>query len=117
MDLNKFTQKSQEALSEAQNQAIRLGHQQMDAEHLLLALAGQENGLVPRLLDKVMEKLQIKPGETSKDFEFSLKTVNCLGCCALGPVMMVDGKYYSSPSPEDLKKIFDACKQEKEAVR
>jgi len=70
----------------------------------------------PRLLDKVMEALQISPGETSRDLEFSLKTVNCLGCCALGPVMMVDDKYYSRPSSEELKKIFDARKQAKEVA-
>ena len=52
MDMSKFTQKSQEAVSGAQAEAIRFGHQQIDAEHLLLALAGQENGLVPRLLDR-----------------------------------------------------------------
>ncbi len=69
MDLNKFTQKSQEALSEAQNQAIRLGHQQMDAEHLLLALAGQENGLVPRLLDKV----GVKPGDYAQALEEEMR--------------------------------------------
>jgi NADH-quinone oxidoreductase subunit E len=67
-----------------------------------------------RLLDKVMDSLQIKPDQTTGDLEFSLKTVNCLGCCALGPVMMVDGKYYSNPSSEKLKDIFDACKEGKE---
>jgi len=71
----------------------------------------------PRLLDKVTEALQIRPGKTSRDLEFSLKTVNCLGCCALGPVLMVDDKYYSNPSAEELKEIFDACKQGKEVAR
>ena len=71
----------------------------------------------PRLLDKVVETLDVAPGGTSKDLEFSLKTVNCLGCCALGPVIMVDDTYYSNPSSEELKQIFDACKQEKEAAR
>ncbi|EPR42780.1 ATP-dependent chaperone ClpB [Desulfovibrio sp. X2] len=52
MDLNKFTQKSQEAVSEAQNVAVRFGHQQVDAPHLLLALVEQENGIVPSLLRK-----------------------------------------------------------------
>lgn len=52
MDLNKFTEKSQQALSEAQNVAVRLGHQEVDAEHLALALVAQEQGLVPRLLIK-----------------------------------------------------------------
>jgi NADH-quinone oxidoreductase subunit E len=36
--------------------------------------------------------LGIKPGETDLDLNFSLETVNCLGCCALGPVMEIDGK-------------------------
>jgi len=52
MDLNKFTQKSQQAISEAQAVAVRMGQQQVDAEHLLLALLTQEQGLVPRLLEK-----------------------------------------------------------------
>jgi NADH-quinone oxidoreductase subunit E len=69
-----------------------------------------------RLLDKVMDTLQIKPDQTTGDLEFSLKTVNCLGCCALGPVMMVDSKYYSNPSTEKMKEIFDTCKEGKEAA-
>ena len=52
MDINKFTQKSQEALSQAQAVAVRLGHQQIDAAHLMLALTQQEQGLVPRLLER-----------------------------------------------------------------
>jgi ATP-dependent Clp protease ATP-binding subunit ClpB len=52
MDLNKLTQKSQEALAEAQSLAVKSGHQQVDAEHLLLALARQDKGLVPSLLEK-----------------------------------------------------------------
>jgi NADH-quinone oxidoreductase subunit E len=64
----------------------------------------------PRLLDKVTETLKIRPGETSRDLQFSLNTVNCLGCCALGPVMMVDGKYYSNPSKDKIKEIFAAGK-------
>jgi len=51
MDLNKFTQKSQEAISEAQSVAIRYSNQQVDVEHLALALAEQD-GLVPRLLER-----------------------------------------------------------------
>ncbi len=51
MDLSKFTQKSQEGLSEAQNIAIRHSHQQVDVEHLGLALIEQE-GLVARILER-----------------------------------------------------------------
>ena len=52
MDLGKFTEKAQSALSEAQNLAARRNQQAVDAEHLLLALLKQENGLVPRLFVK-----------------------------------------------------------------
>jgi len=63
----------------------------------------------PRLSDKVIETLKIKPGETSTDMRFSLDAVNCLGCCALGPVIVVDGKYYGNPSTEELERIVAAC--------
>ncbi|MEF2231749.1 MAG: ATP-dependent chaperone ClpB, partial [Pseudodesulfovibrio sp.] len=53
MDPNTFTQKTQSAVSEAQNLAIRSGHQQIDCEHLLRALAAQEQGLVPQILQKL----------------------------------------------------------------
>jgi NADH-quinone oxidoreductase subunit E len=61
-----------------------------------------------RLLDRVVEAFRIRPGQTSPDMRFSLSTVNCLGCCALGPVMMVDGEYYSKPSKEELEQLAAA---------
>lgn len=61
-----------------------------------------------RLLDKVVEAFKIRPGETSPDMRFSLSTVNCLGCCALGPVMMVDGEYYNKPSKEEIELLAAA---------
>ena len=60
----------------------------------------------PRILDRVQETLSIVPGETTPDLEFSLETVNCLGCCALGPVMVVDGEYYGHLSPREVKNIL-----------
>ena len=50
MDLNRLTQKSQEALHDAQTKALRFGHSDVDGEHLLLALLEQPDGLAPRLL-------------------------------------------------------------------
>src|SRR3954465_9943901 len=50
MDLNRLTQKTQEALHDAQTKALRHGHTEVDGEHLLLALLDQPDGLVPRLL-------------------------------------------------------------------
>jgi ATP-dependent Clp protease ATP-binding subunit ClpB len=52
MDMNRFTEKSQEALQAAQSLAARLNHQQIDVEHLLLALLDQERGLAGSLLAK-----------------------------------------------------------------
>ena len=53
MDMNRLTQKSQEALHDAQTAALRLGHPEVDGEHLLLALLTQPEGLTPRLLTQV----------------------------------------------------------------
>jgi ATP-dependent Clp protease ATP-binding subunit ClpB len=50
MDLNKFTERAQDALGQAQQQATRLNHQAVDVEHLLLALLEQEQGLIPQLV-------------------------------------------------------------------
>jgi len=48
----------------------------------------------PRILDSVQNQVGIGPGETDLDLKFSLETVNCVGCCALGPVIVMDGKYH-----------------------
>jgi ATP-dependent Clp protease ATP-binding subunit ClpB len=63
MDLNRFTEKAQQAFQSAQRLAMRFGHQQLDVEHLLLALLDQEQGLVPAILGKAdisVEALKIK---------------------------------------------------------
>jgi ATP-dependent Clp protease ATP-binding subunit ClpB len=51
VNLDRLTQKSQEALHDAQSKALRFGHTEVDGEHLLLALLDQSDGLIPRLLD------------------------------------------------------------------
>ena len=53
MDPNKLTQKTQEAISDAQTKAVRLGHIEVDVEHVLAAMLEQPEGLVPRLLAKM----------------------------------------------------------------
>ena len=53
MDPNRLTQKSQEALHDAQTKALRFGHTEVDGEHLLLALLDQSDGLLPRLLQRM----------------------------------------------------------------
>jgi len=52
MDINRLTEKAQEALRAAQSEATRQGHQQIDVEHLLLALLDQEGGLAKSILEK-----------------------------------------------------------------
>jgi len=49
----------------------------------------------PKILEEFERKLNIEAGETSKDGQFSLETVACLGCCAIGPVVVVDGNYHA----------------------
>ena len=64
----------------------------------------------PRLLDTVQDLTGIKPGETDPDLKFSLETVNCVGCCALGPVMVIDGEYHGKMAPaksEDVLKNYE----------
>jgi len=61
--------------------------------HICVGTACHVRG-APRVLDTVQDLTGIKPGETDLDLKFSLETVNCLGCCALGPVMEVDRKYH-----------------------
>ena len=72
-----------------------------------LGTACQVRG-APRLLDKVSDTLKIKDGETTQDMRFSLDTVRCLGCCALGPVMVVDDEYYGKPSGKEIEQITSA---------
>jgi len=60
----------------------------------------------PRLLDRVTDALKISPGESSQDMKFTLETVNCLGCCALGPVMVIDGEYHSNPPAKDIEELL-----------
>ncbi len=55
-------------------------------------------------------QLGIGAGETTADGEFTLATVNCLGACALGPIVVVDGRYFSNVSPAEVKRIVDQAR-------
>ena len=64
----------------------------------------------PRILDVVQNTTGLQPGETDADLKFSLGTVNCLGCCALSPVMEVDSEHLgrlTSDITTDLLKNYD----------
>ena len=58
------------------------------------------------ILDSVEHIIGIKSKETSADNKFTLETVNCLGCCAMGPVVEIDGKYYAVPTPAKAKELL-----------
>ena len=66
--------------------------------HICVGTACHVRGAT-RILDTVEEATGIKSGETDLALKFSLETVNCLGCCALGPVLEVDGKVHGKMSP------------------
>jgi NADH-quinone oxidoreductase subunit E len=65
----------------------------------------------PQIVEEMERNLDIKVGQTSEDDKFTLETVNCLGCCAIGPVVVVDGKYYSQIT---VKKVNEVLKDYKE---
>lgn len=58
------------------------------------------------LLDEIENTLGIKPGETTKDGKFSLETVNCLGSCAIAPVMVINEKYYGKLTSSMVREIL-----------
>ncbi len=64
----------------------------------------------PKIVDAITKELNIQPGETTKDMQFSLETAACLGCCAIGPIVVVDGIYHSNVKPTMIKKIIEETK-------
>jgi NADH-quinone oxidoreductase subunit E len=63
----------------------------------------------PTLLD-ALKRLDLTPGETTPDGEFSLETVNCLGACAIAPVMVVDDTYFPKVKPDNVGEIITKYK-------
>ena len=61
----------------------------------------------PKILDLVEAKLNIKRGETTPDMKFSLRRVNCLGCCAMGPVIVVGENYHGNVNAAMVDEILE----------
>ena len=61
----------------------------------------------PRILEKVEQALDIKAGDTTQDMKFTLERVNCLGCCALGPVMVVDGEAHGKLALAKVEEVLN----------
>lgn len=75
--------------------------------HVCIGTACHVRGAT-RVLDKVKELTGIGPGETDLEMKFSLETVNCLGCCALGPVMEIDGRTHGKLSSAETTKVLSS---------
>ncbi|MDQ1256649.1 MAG: NADH-quinone oxidoreductase subunit [Candidatus Hydrogenedentes bacterium] len=64
----------------------------------------------PMVVEEFERRLGIQAGETTADAEFTLETVNCLGACALGPIVVIDGQYYSKVKPAMVKKLLNEAR-------
>lgn len=65
-----------------------------------------------KISEAICEEYSIEPGGTTSDRLFTLQAVNCVGACALAPVMIVDGKYFDGVSTESALKIISGLSLE-----
>jgi NADH-quinone oxidoreductase subunit E len=77
--------------------------------HVCMGTACHVRGAT-RILDSVEDFTGIHPGETDLELKYSLETVNCLGCCALGPVVEIDGKAHGKVSTAKTADILEQYK-------
>ncbi|GAB4349957.1 MAG: NADH-quinone oxidoreductase subunit NuoE [Candidatus Abyssubacteria bacterium] len=61
----------------------------------------------PAIRDELERQLGVKCGETTEDMLFTLESVNCLGACALGPVMVVDNEYHGQMNARKVRKVLE----------
>jgi NADH:ubiquinone oxidoreductase subunit E len=73
--------------------------------HVCTGTACHVRGTV-QVLDRLQSRLGIRPGETTRDRQFTLETVNCLGCCALGPVVVLDDEYEGQMTPKKVDTLL-----------
>jgi NADH-quinone oxidoreductase subunit E len=79
--------------------------------HVCLGTACHVRG-AQRLVDQVSMELGIKAGQTTKDRNFTLGTVNCLGVCASGPILAIDGEYFGNMSPIKVEGVLKKFRPE-----
>ena len=60
----------------------------------------------PHISEAICKQFQVQPGGTTRDRLFSFQALNCVGACALAPVMIVDGKYYDGVTPQSAVEIL-----------
>jgi NADH-quinone oxidoreductase subunit E len=61
----------------------------------------------PAVLSRLEERLGIKTGSTTGDNKYTLKTVNCLGACALAPIVVIDDEYHGQTTVNKVDKLLD----------
>ncbi|NWF93569.1 MAG: NAD(P)H-dependent oxidoreductase subunit E [Syntrophaceae bacterium] len=71
----------------------------------------------PKILRELKNFLHIEPGQTTPDRQFSLNVVNCLGVCAIGPVMSIDGKFYGEMNPMRAKRLIEKNNRKRSGVK
>ncbi len=69
-----------------------------------------------RILEELERRLEIPAGATTKDGMFTLETVNCLGACALGPIVALDGEFHGSMTAGKVQPLLRACQERESAV-
>ncbi|MDD4871143.1 MAG: NAD(P)H-dependent oxidoreductase subunit E [Kiritimatiellae bacterium] len=81
-------------------------------KHLVTACLGTACHVraAPRIVEELEQQLGIKASETTPDRNFTLETVNCLGACALGPVVVIDGHYFSKVKTAGIKKLIEEAR-------
>ena len=65
-----------------------------------------------QVLNRLETGLGVGPGGTTRDRQFTLETVNCLGCCALGPVVVLDNEYEGQMTPKKVDKLLRRAKHQ-----
>lgn len=78
-------------------------------EHLIVVCTGTACHVrgAPVILDALKGALGIEPGGTTSDLKYTLETVNCLGSCALAPLVVVDGRYHGKVRGKDVVKLIE----------
>jgi len=71
----------------------------------------------PIIAEEFERQLETRAGNTTPDKEFTLETVNCLGACALGPIVVVDGHYFSNVNSAGVRKIIKKARSGLDAVK
>ena len=85
--------------------ALRLTPRGRHLTNVCMGTACHVRGVV-KVMEAMERELGIKSGGTTDDLEFTLETVNCVGACALGPVVIVDGEYHGQMKTEKVKDIL-----------